>query len=191
MEKFKSLSRYDIEQVLTPEQVRITQIISLAIFAGTVLFFIPIFVMNSAKPEPLSPMETSDMLQNIIYAVVIFAVLVYTIIYFFQSIFMTPNAIRNKFESAGFVKDSTEAALHLVTMDRQFRIIQLALLEGVSLFALVGIFLELAQSEYQLSGDIWLLTLPVFIFAIYLFFNFPTKENILNRIEKDILVHIN
>lgn len=191
MEIFKSLSRYDIEQSLTADQVRITQIILVALFASTILFLIPISVINSTKAYPIVTPGISDFAQLYMYFVIVFAAAAYIFIYFFPALFLTIPAITKRLQTAGAQENKRQAASYLINMDRQFRIIQNAILEGVSLFAIVGIFLELTQSEYQIAGDIWLLTIPIAIHAFILFSNFPTKENILNRIDKDILEKIN
>jgi len=191
MEIFKSLSRYDVERSLTPDQIRITQVILLALFGGTVLFLVPILVINSTKAYPVVTPGISDFVQLYMYFVFVFAAAAYTFIYLFPALFLTIPAITKRLQASGSQKDKRQAAIHLINMDRQFRIIQNAVLEGVSLFAIVGIFLELTQSEYQISGDIWLLTIPIAIHTFILFSNFPTKENILNRIDKEILEKIN
>jgi hypothetical protein len=187
MDPFKNLTRHDIEKVLTAEQLRITQIILFAMLMGSILLLVPINILNATKPAPLMPGGISDFGQMFMYVVFIYAVLAYAFIYFSTLLLLSPKALAKRIRAAGVFQDTEQAAFFLVTMDRQFRIIKNAIFEGVSLLAIVGIFLELSSSEQQLPSDIWLLAIPVVIHTIYLILNFPSKEKIINDIENNIL----
>ena len=161
MDPFKNLTRHDIGKVLTAEQLRITQIILFALLMGSILLLVPVNILNATKPAPLIAGQISDFGQMFMYGVFIYAIFAYTFIYFFPMLFLSPKALAKRVKAAGVFQDNEQAAFFLVTMDRQFRIIKNAIFEGVSLLAIVGIFLELSRNEQQLPSDIWLLAIPV------------------------------
>jgi len=154
---------------------------------GSVLFLIPMVLMNSNNLPSETVNEISDIVQIYVYVVLIMALVSYTVIYFFKNIFLTPISLKNRLLNFKTPKSNSDRALVLIGLDRQFMIIRNALFEGTSLFAIVAIFLEIKNSNYQILAEVWLLALPIVIHAIYLLINFPTKDKILDRIETEIL----
>ena len=184
MGDFHSVTKHDIEQLLTDNQVKISKILSLAMLSAPAIFLFFILFMNAKKEPLIGQSENSEFLQMYVYMVIFLAVAVYSIILVFPKIFLTPSALKKKIFVSNSIDKNTSTVMQLTGLDRSFMIIRYALLEAVALFSATGIFIVLTKSAYQLPENVWYLALPTLIHIVYILYDFPTKDKIIVRIEK-------
>ena len=184
MGDFHSVTKHDIEQLLTDNQVKISKILSLAMLSAPAIFLFFILFMNAKKEPLIGQSENSEFLQMYVYMVIFLAVAVYSIILVFPKIFLTPSALKKKIFVSNSIDKNTSTVMQLTGLDRSFMIIRYALLEAVALFSATGIFIVLTKSAYQLPENVWYLALPTLIHIVYILYDFPTKDKIIARIEK-------
>ena len=184
MSDFHSVTKHDIEQLLTDNQVKISKILSLAMLSAPAIFLFFILFMNAKKEPLIGQSENSEFLQMYVYMVIFLAVAVYSIILVFPKIFLTPSALKKKIFVSNSIDKNTSTVMQLTGLDRSFMIIRYALLEAVALFSATGIFIVLTKSAYQLPENVWYLALPTLIHIVYILYDFPTKDKIIARIEK-------
>lgn len=190
MENYNSLSRIEIEHAITPADLKVAQIIPLAMLFGSVIFLAVTLFLNSNKPVSDYPIEYSKITQTLIYVVLVMAILIYSLIYFFPKIFLTADNLKNQLLNFNSPNRNSELAKALIGIDRQFLVVRNALFEGISLFSLVVIIIEITNSPFQVPDELWFLTIPVFIHGLYLTLNFPTKDRLVDRIAGEILSNL-
>ena len=76
----------------------------------------------------------------------------------------------------------------LFFLDRTLMVIQLALLEGVSILGMVVLFVSVMMGYIYTHSLLWLLVVPWLFQAIYTIQNFLSKEKYLDRIENNFLI---
>ncbi|MCB0284404.1 MAG: hypothetical protein H6627_00415 [Calditrichae bacterium] len=190
MGKFNSLTRYDLQQAITNNQVLILQIISIAMFAGPGVFFLLIYIINSNKQPLIGESSISETTQILIYAAIALSFVMYGVFLVFPKIFLSASALKSRLNILPEELPNSVKADLLIGIDRTLMIIRFAMLEGIALFASVVLFVEVSNSPMQISGDLWYLATPSLILLAYILYNFPSKENILKRIENEILAKI-
>ena len=92
---------------------------------------------------------------------------------------------------SSYLKEITDPVIKLITIERIYMIIRLAMLEGVSLFAMVILFLAVSNGELQSKPLLWLLVIPLIIQTLFTFKNYISKSSYIDRIENDILGSVN
>ncbi len=189
MNQFNNITRSDLELFITGEQVKVSRIIAAAIMIGPLILLALIFFMESGMQPNSGPADISDIVQTFSYIVMAYGVIVYAFILFFPRIIQTPAAIKKQLSALtlNMNGDQKEKVMHLLNLDRKYMIIRYAMLEGVALFAMVGLFIGQQQSAYQIPSQLWFLALPTILLVLYILWDFPSKTKIADRIEKDIL----
>ena len=190
MENYNSLSKIEIENAITPSDLKVAQIIPLAMLFGSAIFLAVTLFLNSNKPVSEYPIEYSEITQTLIYVVLVMAILIYSFIYFFPNIFLTADNLKNQLLNFSSPNSNSELAKALINIDRQFLVLRNALFEGISLFSLVVVFIEMTNSSVQVPDELWFLATPVFIHGLYLTLNFPTKDRLVDRIAGEILSNL-
>ncbi len=84
-----------------------------------------------------------------------------------------------------------DPGLELVFLDRTMMIMRLAMLEGLSLFALVILMISVLNGPIYTYGNFWFLVLPWVIQTIYILINYLSPEKYTERIMNNFVNHNN
>lgn len=191
MNDYLNLFRYDIKNKLSDGQLMVSRIISLAIAVGPVIFLLVILIIYLRNKHNLIDYEASDFINLLIYVFIIIAIGAYGAFLFIPQFFSKPEYLRKRFskpildQKRNEIKDPIQK---LFFLDRTLMVIQLALLEGVSIFGMVVLFVSVVTGYIYTHSLLWLLILPWLFQAIYTVQNFISKEKYLDRIENNFLI---
>lgn len=187
MDQFSSITRIEIEQVLTAQEFNISRIISLAILAGAFIFFLVILVFYQINMERPFEAPADYELDVVIYFFLFISVVGYYVFLILPNFFLKPANLRKRIaqlpdqQSGQTMASSLQA---LISVDRVFMVIRLAVLNGISIFGLVILFLAVIDGTVYEDKRWWLLTFPVLIQAGITFRYFVSREQMIARLEK-------
>ena len=191
MEEFLSLSKSELESKLPDQEVRISQIINLAMMAGVIIFSMIILYMYSAlnsddyyfNPETsISPL--------LVKVLIIIGLINYSLLYIIPKFIFSPQSIKNRLSGTVITKQGdplTDSISKLIYLHRTYMLIQIAILEFVALFGLVILFISIQEGLIYSDSDYWLLFVPAIIMILYIIKNFPTKQKMAEQIENNFL----
>jgi hypothetical protein len=191
MDEFLSINRSELEIKLPNQEVRISQIISLAMLAGVIIFSMFMLymysVMNSEDyyfdPETsISPLLTK--------VLIIIGLINYSLLYIIPKFVFSPQAIKNRLSTPVMTNQNdplTDSISKLVYLHRTYMLIKISIMEFVALFGLVVLFLSIQEGLIYTNSDYWLLFTPTIIMIIYIIKNFPTKQKIAEQLEENFL----
>ncbi len=194
MSEYQSITRMDIERKFTSNNLKISRVLSLSMVFGTFLFFLTdlYLYLISGTPDDLLISESSITIH--IYTLLVLGVIVYSLFIFAPKLFLNKKYLINKLTNKMYDenrREITDPVLKMITVERIYMIIRLALLEGISLFALVVLFLAVSNLEVHANPLLWLLVVPLIIQAGFTFKNYFSKDSYLDRIENEILAPLN
>jgi len=191
MEEYLSLNRSELQIKLPDQEVRISQVICLAMMAGVIVFSVIILYMHSV-------MNTEDYYFNpensisplLAKLLIIIGLIMYSLIYIIPKFLFNPEGIKNRL--SGYVVTNqgdpqTDSISKLIYLHRTYMLIQIAVLEFVALFGLVILFLSIQEGVIYANSDYWLLLTPLVIMILFIIKNFPTKQKMAEQIENNIL----
>lgn len=190
MEEFYGLNRMELESKLPDEQIRITQIICLAMMIGVFMFMailIFMYFQNENINNNYADYDTSSVFSVVL---VIIAGIVYTMFNVIPKIIFSPEKIKQRLSQGIPTYQEmvvSDPVIRLLLLHRAQMIIKMAMLEGVALFGLVNLFYFITDGTIYTNNNYWLVLIPAFIMFVYIIINFPTKQKIAEQIEKDFL----
>ena len=190
MEEFYGLNRIELESKLPDEQIRITQIICLAMMIGVFMFMailIFMYFQNENINNNYADYDTSSVFSVVL---VIIAGIVYTMFNVIPKIIFSPEKIKQRLSQGIPTYQEmvvSDPVIRLLLLHRAQMIIKMAMLEGVALFGLVNLFYFITDGTIYTNNNYWLVLIPAFIMFVYIIINFPTKQKIAEQIEKDFL----
>lgn len=190
MSEYQSISRMDIESKFTSNSLKVSRTISLTMFVGAFLFFIINLYLNLITKKPEGLINSGTTLDIHIYTLLILGFIVYTVFIFAPKVFLSKKYLIKKLSNKMYdenKREITDPVIKLITIERIYMIIRLALLEGISLFAMVILFLAVSNGDIYSSSLLWLLVIPLIIQAVVTFKSYISKTNYIDRIVNDIL----
>ena len=176
------LTRTDLERELTPEQVRPIVIIRIALMAGVMFFILIITALYVSRGSAVSP-EKIDLVNTLSIANAFFFIIEFPLSYLLSGRVLS----RGNFEKTGKHQNSDEAARTAITLYRISSLISMALLEGASFFSIIVCATAIMNGIMDLNSLYWLNALPVIVFVIIGSITFPTRDRILETIERRLL----
>lgn len=191
MEGYLKLSRIDLEIKLSTQHVRVSQIINLAMLAGPFIFIILTFIIFlKNKSLYIENTHNQDTIYLLIYVLIFLAVVIYSIFILYPRFFFKPDNLKKRLSRPFY--DQTRKKIEdpitkLFILERILMISRLAMLEGVSLFGIVILFLAVSEGYMSTQSHLWFLLTPWFIQTAFVFINFPSKSRILDKIENCFL----
>ena len=191
MDEFLNLNKSELEIKIPDQEVRISQIISLAMMAGVIIFSIIIYYMYSLMGSDeyyFNPETSISPLLSKIF--IIIALINYSLLYIIPKFVFSPQGIKNKLSAVTMNNQGikhTDSISKLIYLHRTYMIIQIAILDAVALFGLVILFLSIQERVIYSDSDYWLLFIPAIIMILSIIKNFPTKQKIAEQIEKYFL----
>ncbi len=191
MEENVNLNRSELESILPIQEVRISQIINMAMMVGVIIFSLIIFYMHSLTSSDEFYYDSETNISPLLSKIFIFIALInYSLLYIIPKFVFSPQVIKNKL-SASVISNQgetlTDSISKLIYLNRTYMLIQIAILEGVALFGLVILFISIQEGLIYTNSYYWLLFTPTIIMIIYIIKNFPTKQKIAQQIEENIL----
>ena len=193
MDEFYGLNRMELESKLPDEQIRITQIICLAMMIGVFMFMailIFMYFQNENINNNYADYDTSSVFSVVL---VIIAGIVYTMFNVIPKIIFSPEKIKQRLSQGIPTYQEmvvSDPVIRLLLLHRAQMIIKMAMLEGVALFGLVNLFYFITDGTIYTNNNYWLVLIPAFIMFVYIIINFPTKQKIAEQIEKDFLENL-
>ena len=193
MVEYQSVTRMDIESKLTPNFLLSSKIISSAMVVGPFLFFLIILFLNTTSTKSEFQYNQIETINSLLYVILALSFFVYSMFLLIPKIILKKEYLHNRL-SKGFYdqnrKKIDDPVIKLINFDRIYMIIRLAMLEGISLFGIVILFL--AESDGQLNNEpkLWLLIIPLLIQAYFTFTNYISKNKYVDRIENQILASL-
>lgn len=191
MNDYLNLSRYDIENKLSSGQLIVSRIIGLAITAGPFIFLLVIFLLYFKNEPTATDYEASDFITILIYVFIVIAIGTYGAFLFIPQFFLKAEYLHKRFSKPMLDQKRNEIedpVQKLFFLDRTLMVIQLALLEGVSILGMVVLFVSVMMGYIYTHSLLWLLVVPWLFQAIYTIQNFLSKEKYLDRIENNFLI---
>jgi hypothetical protein len=194
MEKYQSISRFDIDDKLSVEQLRISRTICFAMVAGVLIFLLLILFLYYTQ-EINNDLRINEsyvfILKNIMP---IIALIIYSVFLLFPGFFLKPENIRKRLAQVMYDqnrKKIDDPVEKLIIFDRLYMVLRMAMLEGVSLFGMVVLLQAVTNAYIKDNPILWLWILPFFILAVFGFKNYLHKDSYIERIENQILVKLN
>lgn len=191
MEEYVSLNKNELENKLPAQEIRISQIISLAMMAGVLIFSMIILYMYSVMNSQDVYLNPGTNISSLLIKVLIIIGLInYSLLYFIPKFVFSPKAIKNKLSIPAITKQGDplpDSISKLIYLHRTYMLIQIAILEFVALFGLVVLFLSIQEGLIYSNNNYWLLFIPAIIMILFIIKNFPTKQKIADQIEENFL----
>ena len=191
MTEYSGYSKTEIGAKISAQDVKATQIMNIAMVAGVILFtFLIIFLSTKSVDNPENTGIDIFVLSILIITLIIFALFSYLIVYFVPQFLFSSSKLEKRINQPFYDaqrNETNEPSLKLMQLFRIQMIIRLALLEFVSLFGLVLLFLSINQDYIDSHPMAWLLLTPALIQIVYTIKNYPTKDNIIEFIENNML----
>ncbi|HOT46281.1 MAG TPA: hypothetical protein PLM53_16075 [Spirochaetota bacterium] len=175
----QKVSLTDIQNALTPNYIRVSQIIYFSIIMGvTVFFLIIVFMYMQGQGAEAVSEEAIEAVNrfSLIHAALFTGAL-------FLSSFMYNRFLReDRIESmTGGMKpdDGASAACGYLAVVRTAKIIQVAIIEAAVFFGLVTCFIAVTNRVLYQHPLYWANTLSYVIFIIFLIRDFPGKDRLM------------
>ena len=187
MEQFSGLTRIEIAQGLTAQEFNISRIISLAMLAGAFMFLLVILVFYQINLERAFEVPVDYELDVMIYLFLLLSVIGYYVFIILPNFFLKPANLRKRITQLPNQQTNLpmeESLRALISLDRVFMVIRLAVLDGISIFGLIILFLAVISGTVYEDSRWWLLTLPLLIQAVITFRFYISREQKIARLEK-------
>jgi|GEM_PF-2825990 len=187
MDHFSGITRIEIAQGLTAQEFNISRIISLALLAGALMFLLVILVFYQINVERAFEVPADYELDVFVYVLLFLSVVGYYVFIILPNFFLKPANLKKRIAQLPDQQTShtTESSLRaLISVDRVFMVIRLAVLDGISIFGLVILFLAVIDGTVYEDSRWWLLTLPLLIQAGITFRFYTSREQMIARLEK-------
>jgi hypothetical protein len=174
------ISKTEFESNLSNEQVRVSQIIHIALAFGVLsLFAVTMILYSMGSPQP----ETdNELIQNLLMVLLFFACAGYGGAYF---LYQKMTAGISLSQPVGGQDGSVSASVgdRFVVKLRVAQIVRLALFEGVAFFGLIICLLAVLNGVIYSHTEYWIAALPALILLLLVATTFPTKERIVALFE--------
>jgi len=182
MNSYQQLSEYEFERVLTPEVVRVFQIIQSALLGGATMFALVVLLLHSQHTANGSgDVEVVNIL-SIINA--LFAIGVFGISRMLFERMFADQQLNNSISSSAAPYEQSLATI------RAAIIIRMALLEGAAFFGLVVCMIAVTGGITQ-QEPIYLFNMASYLLFMLIGINtFPTKNALQDIFRKNILKKI-
>ncbi len=185
MNTYSNVTRYNIEEKLSGEFLKVNRIISSALFIGTLLFLAVTVFLYLQKSGDEVILKQNSHVDTMIPVLLILAIVIYSLVYIFPKIFLKKESLEKKLsEYSGSKEDAADV---VIAFDRTLMIIRLAQLEAVTLFATVILLLSVLDGLIYFNSNYWLLVIPEIIFGFIVVTNYLPKEKVVSRIENLVL----
>ena len=177
MHEFETVSEIEIEKSFTDNDLKISRVISLTLVAGPFIFLVLTIFMYLKNMEMSGKSFPVD--EFLIYFLLFLTITTYPIFLFFPKFFTKPKILSQQLSNLNnTIMEPTRKIIHL---ERVLMIIRLAMLEGVTIFAFVILFIVVREGQINNNPSLWYLIIPWVIQAIYTFSNFVRRESYINR----------
>lgn len=167
----------NLEKKLTRDGIRKIQIIVGALLLGVLLFFgVVLFLyFNNTNIPPVQPISSA--------ASMLLPIAILLGIGTTAASFYVPSLLLKKGSNFKF-----SDPLQIATT---FYIVKIALLEGGSLFGIIVLQLSVLEKIIYFDGTYWLAAMPMLLMIVTVIMTFPTKEKIIELLEKLNLSSLN
>lgn len=175
------ISRTEFEQGVSPENIRASQIIHVALALGVTMFFgIVVFLYG----QPLADSSTDEgLIQALCAVLLMFAVGAYgTAAVLYKKMVANITLPERVATADGKVFDKVGDIL--VFKLRTPQIVRLALFEGVAFFGLVICMLAVQSGLIHAKPVYWAAALPALFVVLLVALTFPTKEKMVAAFEE-------
>ena len=170
------LTRTHLEQALTPEQLRTTTIIRIALMMGVLFFYFAIFMIYSTRtPESLN--EPDLELMNVLSLVhVVMAISVTMAAFFISELQLKKNLLSEE-------TDPAQAAAKAIALHRTSTLLFMAPIEGAAFFGGTICIIGVTSGTMDLEPLYWLNAGSATLLFIVGMATFPTRERVLTTLE--------
>jgi hypothetical protein len=194
MEEYQNISKTDIEDTLSGDILKINRIVFSALLIGPFLFLLIVIYLYQQKEAASPDLQSAELIEIMIIIFFILAVSIYSFVLLFPKIFLRKENTLKILSSQALLLEKQgikEPVLNLIGVDRTLMIIRLAMMEGVTLFALVILMLSVLNNTIYVNEAYWLLVIPWLIQFIFTLNNYFSKDKAVERIFNEILPRVN
>lgn len=174
----------EFQSALTPQNIRVFQIIHGAIALGVIMFMGIVFFLYSSQSAPSGPRELKDaydLIKVLTLAHIMLAAGVYTVARVVFNLLLGPSALQG-----GLIKEIKDAQGRIITnngekilaMIRSALIVRLAMIEAPALFGLVICMIGITNGTIYETPSIWLNGITACILIGFVILTFPNKERL-------------
>ncbi len=184
MGEYQPVNRHEIEEGLSKNYLLPNRTICLSMILGPLLFLVPILFIYYSTQEIQSYTFDKEFIITLIYVSVVIAIVLISAVFV-----LTPKVLLNL---KTFIKKSSTSRMQkpdegnisrLLSFEKTFMIIRLTPLEGISLMAMVILFLAAQNGILHKSAELWLFLIPL-LFQTYLtLIQYLTRDKIISLIE--------
>ncbi|MDP3149230.1 MAG: hypothetical protein Q8N83_08910 [Ignavibacteria bacterium] len=190
MDAYKNITSREIEAKLNDGDMRGNRIISLAMLGGSFFFLLIIIILSqkNASVETATRMVGDPNIFLIVFIALGF--IVYSMFMVFPKIFLKKENLMKLLSATnedGDQNNIVDPVTKIIGIDRTLMIIRLAQLEGITLFGLVILMMNVSEKNIFENPTNWIFLLPLFFQLIYVLNNCITTEKTVARIEANIL----
>lgn len=184
MNSLSEVTLSEFQSALTPQNIRVIQIIHGAIALGVILFMGVVAFVYFSPTEHAGQYELKDaydLIKVLTLAHIMIAAGVYTVARVVFNLLLGPSALQGGV--AKEMKDAQGRAIinsgeKLMTMIRSALIVRLAMFEAPALFGLVICLIAITNGTIYETPAIWLNSVTAFILIGFVILTFPNKEKL-------------
>lgn len=163
----QNLDFSNLQNEISNEKLKQLQIIVTALNIGVLLFFFVTMILYFQQMPETTPVKTYYELYNTLLAIL--AVFTFSMFYLSKTI---PDKLFGK------------GSANIIAALNSYYIIKLALLEAAVFFGLVVFLLSIFDSVIYSYQIVWLSIIPLILFFIISYYNFPTIENVITLLKE-------
>ncbi len=172
----KKVTLTDIQNALTPDYIRVSQIIYFSIIMGVSVFFLIIVFMylqgtaeETATEEAIASVNRFSLIHGALFAASLF------LSGFLYNGFLGEHRIESMTGGAGHDDGASVASGYLAAI-RTAKIIRIAIIEAAVFFGLVTCFMAVTSRVLYQNPYYWANALSYVIFVVMLLRDFPSRE---------------
>ncbi|KAB2880588.1 ATP synthase F0 subunit C [bacterium] len=184
MHSLTEVTLTEFQSALTPQNIRVIQIIQGAIGLGVVMFMGVVLFVYSSQTMNVDARITNDdydLINILTLAHIMIAAAVYTVARVVFNLLLSSSVLRNgvtKIMKDGQGRVIENPAEKMLAIIRSAMIVRLAMIEAPAIFGLVICLIATFNGTIQETPSIWLNAITALILIGFVILTFPNKERV-------------
>ncbi len=178
-----SLSRLQFENALTPEVLRVNQVLQFALMAGSFFFAVIVVLVFLKHPNEVASQPNLDLLTTLSSVTIVLTLLAFVLGNFsFRRYFSQETVLR------GYATDdSSQLANRYIQVQRTAILIRFAIIEAASFYGLIVAILAATTGGLASEPKFWFNFTPMGALLVFGIGTFPTKDRLATWFERAIV----